>query len=132
MEFVQVDDPFNPDELDAQQAEYDRLVTECAARPDGHAWTVAGDSGEPPWLSCADCPADGGSVYPDILDLLDGEEYQVGGRTILFGEELPDDAASVFAIPVSVRVELIRHQACDYGGYEYDVEIHITDRETAA
>lgn len=129
MDFTQVDDPFDPwPNQDAVQ----RLIAECAARPGGHAWTVQGDSGESPWLACADCPAGGDNIYPDVIDLLDNEAYELGGRTIRFGEELPDDDSSMFKIPVLVRVEERRYTSMDSIGHEYDVEIQITDRETAA
>ncbi|WP_431903683.1 hypothetical protein [Nonomuraea sp. bgisy101] len=129
MRFVEVEDPFDP--WPSQHA-VQRLIAECAARPGGHAWTVQGDSGESPWLACADCPATGDDAYPDIIDILDSCEYELGGRTIRFGEELPDDDSSAFKIPVDVEIESTRFACPDWIGYEYDVEIHITDRQAAA
>lgn len=135
MDLTRIDDPFRLDTTSTgptAQDEDARLIAECGARPAGHAWTVQGDSDAWPWLACADCPASGDAVYPDIADLLNSAEYELGGRTIRFGEDLPDDETSVFEIPVNVRVEEHRYTSMDSIGYEYDVEIHITDRETAA
>jgi hypothetical protein len=134
MDFIQVDNPFDSlnDPPPAEIIEQQHLIAECAARPGGHAWTVEGDSGDSPWLSCADCPASGDDVYPDVIDMLGDEPYELGGRTIVFGQELPDDDTSVFTIPVHVRVKETRYTSMNCIGYEYDVEIHITDRETAA
>jgi hypothetical protein len=129
MDFIQVDNPFDPwPNQDAVQ----RLITECASRPGGHTWTVQGDAGERPWLSCADCPAGGDDIYPDIIDQLGDEPYELGGRTIRFGQELPDFDASMFEVPVNVRIEEHRYTSMNCIGYEYDIEIHITTRETAA
>jgi hypothetical protein len=129
MDFIQVDDPFDPwPNQDAMQ----RRIAACAARPGGHAWTVEGDAGEAPWLACADCPAGGNDLYPDITDLLGDEPYELGGRAIVFGQELPDVDSSCFKIPVNVRVKETRHTSMNCIGWEYDVEIQITERETAA
>ncbi|GGS88332.1 hypothetical protein ACFFV7_51070 [Nonomuraea spiralis] len=129
MDFTQVDNPFDPwHSRDAVE----RQIAECAARPAGHAWTIQGDTGEWPWLACDDCPASGDDLYADILDLLDGQTYELGGRTIVIGKELPDDETSMFKIPVDVRIAEHRYTSMNSIGYEYDVEILITDRETAA
>lgn len=133
MDFIQVDNPWGTlNEPPAWHVEDQRRITECGARPDGHAWTVQGEREERPWLECADCPAVGGDVYPDIIDLLDGQTLELVGRTVVFGEELPDDDSSVFTIPVHVDVETSERTSLDWIGIEYDVEIQISDRETAA
>lgn len=129
MDFTQVDNPFDPwPSGDAVE----RQIAECAARPGGHAWTIQGDAEERPWLACDDCPAGGDDLYPDIIDLLDGQTYELGGRTIVIGKELPDDETSMFKIPVHVSVEEHSWTSMNSIGPEYDVEIQISDRETAA
>jgi len=115
---------------DAEEAERRRKVAACGARPGGHAWQVEGEPGEAPYLSCADCTACGEDIYPDVIDLLYGEVYELAGRAIHFGEEL-DDESGGFVIPVHVRVEEVRYTSMDCIGYEYDVEVHITDRPAA-
>ncbi|WP_346103504.1 hypothetical protein [Nonomuraea maheshkhaliensis] len=126
MQFVSVSDSFDHSAPPAWYAEGQRRIAECAARQTGHLWTVEGDRGECPWLSCADCAADGADVYPDIIDILDDGEFQLGGRTIRFGEELPDNETSVFVIPVSVKVEANEHHTLN--GHDWDVAIHVVDR----
>ncbi|MEV4078720.1 hypothetical protein AB0J43_00310 [Nonomuraea fuscirosea] len=126
MQFVPVSDPFDQSDPPAWYVENQRCIPECAARLTGHAWTVEGASGECPSLTCAGCPAVGSDAYPDIIDILEDGEFQLGGRTIRFGEELPDDESSVFVIPVSVRVEAYEYRTLN--GNDWDVEIHVSDR----
>jgi hypothetical protein len=112
--------------------ERDEHIAACAARPSGHRWQIDAEPGEAPSLSCEGCPAGGDDIYPDIIDLLYGQTYELGGRTIVIGEELPDNEASMFKIPVNMRIEEHRYTSMNSIGYEYDVEIHITAREVTS
>lgn len=104
--------------------ERDDRITACAARDGGHGWQVEGEPGEEPYVSCGDCPAGADELFPDLMSLLSGP-VDVGGRTVVFGEVLPD-RAEPYKLPVAVRVETIRRDYAD--GTEYDVEVHITPR----
>lgn len=106
-----------------------RATADCAARPGGHRWTLEGIPEEPPHLSCEDCPASADDLTADCLDLLDGTEMELGGRTVTFGQDLPADAEP-FSIPVTITVKRVVYR----GGplmwpEEYDIEIDITGRD---
>lgn len=115
--------------LEAQQA---GLVAMCAARERGHRWQVEGDLGDTPGLSCQDCPAHADDLMPDLLDVLDGRSFQIGGRTVRFGVDLPGVESSDFAIPVHVEVDTIVYPGGPWGSAEYDFEVTITDREATS
>ncbi|GAA2861030.1 hypothetical protein [Nonomuraea rubra] len=106
----------------------DRDITACAARPSGHAWQVEGEPGEQPSLSCQDCPAGGDDLFPDIHDYLACDEPElIGGREVLWGRPLADDAEP-FTIPVHVRIKEHRYASMNAIGWEYDIEVHVTPR----
>lgn len=106
----------------------DRDITACAARPSGHAWQVEGEPGEQPSLSCRDCPAGGDDLFPDIHDYLACDEpEEIGGRKVLWGSPLPDDAEP-YEIPVHVRIEVHAYTSMNSIGPEYDIDIHIIPR----
>lgn len=144
MDFTRTGDPFfvleEPPTAEAiaaqaawevEDAERQRRITACGNREGGHAWMVEGTPEEPPWLECADCPAVGNDLLEDILDLVDGEQIELGGRSVHFGQELPGIQSSCFSIPVNVEVENIIHEGGPWGPTEYDVAISITDRAEA-
>ncbi|MFI9507239.1 hypothetical protein [Nocardia sp. NPDC052566] len=112
----------------AFMAERERRIDECANRRTGHAWNVEGEGGGLPSLTCSDCRCGGDWAYPDIMDMLFDTEYELDERTIVFGEELPDEEASRFAIPVAIRIEEVRYVSMNSIGYEYDVVVHLTQR----
>jgi hypothetical protein len=119
-------DPFQPkgEEFMDWLEERDDRITACATREGGHGWQIEGEPGEEPYVSCGDCPADADELFPDLMSLLSGP-MDVDGRTVVFGEVLPDQAEPC-KLPVAVRVETIRRDYAD--GTEYDVEVHITPR----
>ncbi|GLX06719.1 hypothetical protein Misp03_36460 [Microbispora sp. NBRC 16548] len=108
-----------------------RAVAECAARPGGHAWLVEAEPGEEPYLTCADCPATGDDLYPDLDMLLDWAQ-DIGGTRVQFGRALPGDAVP-YSIPVAVELEDVVSPAGPWGPAEVlRTNVLITYREDGA
>lgn len=108
--------------------EDERLIAACAALG-GHSWRLDGTPEETPRLECEDCPV-ALDLVQECLDWLDGSEQELGGRTVVFGIELPADAEP-YSIPVHAWVENVVYPGGPWGDTEYDIEVHIEPREVA-
>ncbi|MDE1673798.1 hypothetical protein [Nocardia gipuzkoensis] len=120
----------HPDQIeyDRQCEERERRIAACGDREKGHAWTVVGEPCEYPRLVCTDCEGGGEDAYPGINNDLYYYEFEIGGRTIVFKKELPDEPGSDFVFPVHLRAEVHSWTSMDSIGPEFETVIELTER----